>query len=101
MKRLTVLLLTVSISFESLAVLTQLFLMKASHDHCPIILVSNDDTIENTGDAIQQKRMRNTKLQQIQKLEQIWSLELASTTETTHLITDDVRPMLLLYRSPP
>ena len=61
MHRLIVLLLSVSISFESLAVLTQLFVMKAKHNYCPILLVSNVDALEPTGQDSMLKIQKLTK----------------------------------------
>lgn len=98
MHQLIVLLLSLSISFESLAVLTKLFVMKAKHNYCPILLVSNVDAIEPTRQGLDVTNPLVNE-HQIAKLKQVWTAEIAKATKRTPLITSGARPMLLLYRN--
>ncbi len=100
MNKLTIVLLSLSISFEARAVLTQLFVLKAPHHFCPILLVSNVDRIAPTSQGLN-VISPSVNEHQIGKLKQVWIGDLGqqTTTDRTPLISDEPRSMLLLYRN--
>jgi hypothetical protein len=95
-----ILLLSLSFTLQTKGVLTQLFILKARNDFCPILLVANVDVIQRAESGLELvARWENRR--QMEGLKQVWSSDLERNTDRTPLLIEsESRPMLLLYRDP-